>query len=270
MSENRPLGYGEVGLRLRGVLMCIKKALILASLFVVLPQRGFAIELDSIRENTKGVESLVLALERLEQFQKEAQKQAPKGAPPPEVKLDPEELTPALNHFIKALGVQPQNKVIRFNLALILQLQGHLKKALIEYELLQKGAVDQFKFNVVFNKAIIYTKLNDFKKALENYQVALEVEPDSQEVKTNIELLWQNSKGSGGEDEDKSKDDKSGKDKKEDTPGKETKPQKKKKPKDLSKSEIKKILNELKNQEKKIRAKEINEKLKESPREKDW
>lgn len=129
------------------------------------------------------------------------------------------------------------------------------------------------------------TQEGQIEAALQNYQNALELRPDSVEVKTNIELLWQGGgQGKGkGEGKDK-KDDPNGKEKGEgEGKGKDKRDQSKdqqyenSKPTkqklgggSLTKEQIQAILEELKNQEQKIRAEENEQGLKEAPNGKDW
>lgn len=161
-------------------------------------------------------------------------------------------------------------------------------------------------FKVRYNLGVYYGALKKIPEALEHYQAALDIVPDSLEIKTNIELLMQQQQqqqkeqsGDGEQNQDKSK---SGQDQnKKDNPGNDKKDQKDEKdrkdqkdenkdqkdeqkkqssPKyqprpfkgdQLSEGDVKKILGELKNQEQKIRANfEKKEKGKSNKNEKDW
>ena len=132
-------------------------------------------------------------------------------------------------------------------------------------------------------------------KALHYYQRVLMFAPDSKEVKTNIELLTNSPAGKGkgeGKSKDKNKDQKDSDDGKQqnkdkdknkakgqkDKPDRSDGPPKKKKQKqefksqELSKSDVRKFLEEIKAQEQKIRAKELKKSNKggERQRDKDW
>lgn len=158
-------------------------------------------------------------------------------------------------------------------------------------------------FKVRYNLGVYYGSLKKIPEALENYQMALDIMPTSNEIKTNIELLiqqqqqqQQNQKKQGeqgdqkqdqqpnsGQDENKDKK-QSGdqKDKKDGQDDKENKEDQKKessakyqprpfKGDQLSEGDVKKILGELKNQEQKIRANfDKKEKGKSKNNEKDW
>lgn len=165
-----------------------------------------------------------------------------------------------------------------------------------------------------FNKGVVYTKLKDNLNAVRAYQKALELNPEDEKPRKNLERLFldvKNCKGGGGEGENKNQDknqdknknknkSKSGKDKKQGDDKKDQQDQqdpkdqgkqkdqkpetgqekqnKKKQPKEfksqaLSKSDVMKILEELKNQENLIRMKMVaprNQRMKESPSGKDW
>lgn len=161
-------------------------------------------------------------------------------------------------------------------------------------------------FKVRYNLGVYYGALKKIPEALDNYQAALDILPDSHEIKTNIELLMQQQqqkqKEQSGQSEQNQDKSKSGQEEnKDDKPGNEPKDQKDSKdPKDenkeqkdgkdeqkkesspkyqprpfkgdqLSEGDVKKILGELKNQEQKIRANfEKKEKGKSRKNEKDW
>jgi Ca-activated chloride channel family protein len=109
--------------------------------------------------------------------------------------------------------------------------------------------------------------------ALKNYQKALQFSPESKEIKTNIELLLAGGQG-GGKGENKDQQDQQQNQEGEEQP---QEPQEftNKQPdqfkgKDMSKSDVKKILEELKKQEQRIRAKHDRKGGKEVDREKNW
>lgn len=175
---------------------------------------------------------------------------------------------------------------------------------------------DEQKFIAHFNLGETFGRLKNIEKALEHYQEALNIIPDSVETKTNIELLLQKQSGQGkgqsdkndqskdqnkegqGQGSDQKKDEENKKknedkgDKKDDS-SHENKEDKKDSDKDskekekkgygksakyqprpfkgeLPESELKKILNELKQQDQKIRAEYNRKEVKEAPRDKDW
>jgi tetratricopeptide (TPR) repeat protein len=138
-----------------------------------------------------------------------------------------------------------------------------------------------------FNQGQLLARENKIDEALEKYQAALEINPNSVEVKTNIELLFQKQQGQGqGEGDSKSKD--PNKDDKGKDPNKDPKDDEKEgnqpknftsspkyKPRDfkgdLTKENVQKIFGEISQQEKKMRAQFSKQnQTKEAPREKDW
>lgn len=159
------------------------------------------------------------------------------------------------------------------------------------------------KFYARFNRGELYGRGKKIDEALAQYQRALEIDPNSKETKTNIELLLSGQGGQGeGEDQQQdSKDKKDGKgqqnkkdgkgqgdqkDPKDDKDGEGQKDkedpskdgQKKQSAKyvprqykgDLKESEVRKILGEIKQQEQKIRSEFNRKDVKEQPRDKDW
>lgn len=189
----------------------------------------------------------------------------------------------AYGFFTDALGELPFAPEIQYNIGNSFLQMKDVEKAISQYKLaikLAPGASKrerEVRFRSLFNIAAILASQNKVDEALETYQKALDLKPDSVETKTNMELLTQ-SGGSGG------KGDKDSKDKKDDGEGgddqknqdkqfsnkpRENQPQPYK-GKDLSKQDVDRILDELKQQEEAIRAKDQREGGKDAPPDKDW
>ncbi len=141
-------------------------------------------------------------------------------------------------------------------------------------------------FLVYYNRGVYYQGLQKIDEALQSYQSALDIDPTSIEIKTNIELMLQNQQGQGqgqqksesdqkgdpqSEEKSNDKNDKNDKsddkenDKSDDNQeneektSPETKPSPKYQPRpfkgdQLSEGDVKKILGELSQQDKKIRS----------------
>lgn len=143
-------------------------------------------------------------------------------------------------------------------------------------------------FQVYYNLGLRYHHSKNTEKALEFYQKALEINPSSMETKHNIELLVQQQQsGGGGESKDKNenKDDQGkpnedpkdgdSKDQKDKEQDKDRQQTSKYKPRPyqgdkLSEADVKKILGELSQQDKKIRANYNKKDRKEDKNAKDW
>jgi Ca-activated chloride channel family protein len=197
--------------------------------------------------------------------------------------------------LVEALGHEPMLPELHLNLGLAFLGQGQIEKAQSSFEFAAKQATRaQTKFMALFNLGFMAGKQQKIDEALNYYQQALEVMPDSIETKTNIELLTkdQDQKGKNGQSGDKNQqqkpgegqqdqDQKNDKDKDDDKNQKdqENKPKEYQKPKpqpkqfkseELTQADVNKILGEIKQQEQKIRS-EFNKKdAKEKPRAKDW
>jgi tetratricopeptide (TPR) repeat protein len=134
----------------------------------------------------------------------------------------------------------------------------------------------EFQFYSLFNGGVAATEAGDIPGALKFYQAALELRPDSKEVKTNIELLWKGSGGQGqgqGQNQQPNQDQQQPKDPKDQNRDGNYDQKKQPQPfqsKELSPEDVRKILEELKNQEQKIRAQENEQGQKEAPHGKDW
>lgn len=218
-----------------------------------------------------------------------------------------EEYEQALAHYYKLLETAPYQASVHSNIGVLLggmqQPEEERKSLLYALELAQKKSLNtDTLFAIQFNLGVHYGRLKKVEEALEHYQAALELKPDSKEVKTNIELLLQQ-QSKGGEsssssekqqgsdsqnnnqdqnkdgDQDK-KDQQGNQDQKENGENKKDDGKRdssaKYKPRpyqgdQLSEGDVKKILGELRNQEQKIRANfDKKEKGKSYKNEKDW
>ncbi len=180
---------------------------------------------------------------------------------------------PAYQKFMKALEDDPLNPRVHLNLARTLEANEDYEKAENAY----RGALrvipegSPLRFEALFNWAGTLAKLKRIDEALGAYQAALALDPDSLEVKTNIELLWQGGGGGGGGD---SKEKQEGEGGERQEPG-DPQQQQQKKPKpfkseQLSPEDVKTILDEIKNQEQNIRAQDYEKGAKDMPKAKDW
>jgi tetratricopeptide (TPR) repeat protein len=185
---------------------------------------------------------------------------------------------PAYQNFLKALESDPLNPYLQLNLALALEASEDFERAEKAYRgaLNVAGQNPALRFQVLFNLAGVQAKRKKIEDALATYQAALELNPDSVEVKTNIELLWQGG-GSGdgeGENQNQKQDQKNGKggnepQKPDDNSAQKEKP-KTPQPRPGDTEMEKRILDEIKNQEQSIRAKDYEKGAKDVPKAKDW
>jgi len=195
-------------------------------------------------------------------------------------KFEAKSYYPAYQNFMRALEDDPLNPEVHLNIARALEANEEFERAEQAYKgvLRLLPADSTRRFEALFNLAGVQAKQKKIPDALDSYQAALEMDPDSVEVKTNIELLWQQGEGEGeggeGEDQKESKDNKGqGQQDKEDQKQPAQKPKPQPKPfssKELTPQDVKKILDEIKNQEQSIRANETDKGAKEAPRDKDW
>lgn len=181
----------------------------------------------------------------------------------------------AYQKFTKALEDDPLNPEIQMNIARIFEENEEFEKAEKGYRAAMRvlPADSPRRFEALFNLAGVLGKQKKIDEALTAYQAALEMDPESIEVKTNIELLWQGGGGGGGQG--KSKDQQQGENKDKGDQGDQQDQQQQKKPKpfdsqNLSKDDVKRILDEIKNQEQNIRAQDYEKGAREMPRDKDW
>jgi Ca-activated chloride channel family protein len=127
-----------------------------------------------------------------------------------------------------------------------------------------------------FNQGFILQITKQYEKALEAYQKALEVRPDSMETKINIELLIQQmqSKGEGGASENQN-DDAKNPDQDQDQDQEQPKafrenPRQQFQSEKLTPQDVQRIMRELQDQERRIRSEFTRQKGKQKANEKDW
>lgn len=187
----------------------------------------------------------------------------------------------AQNEMLKALRKSPLEPELHLNLGIAQMGLGHINKALGSFRMAEELAHDEgLIFVSRFNQALVLSMDKKIPEAIVMYQKALEIDPGSKEVKTNIELLMQQQQGKGqGEGDDQKqeeqdqKDGKDGKNQKEPQQFKDNQAYKPKDEKqDLSEGQVKKILEELKRQEQQINNNETRQKQmqKDTANEKDW
>jgi tetratricopeptide (TPR) repeat protein len=197
----------------------------------------------------------------------------------------------AMDLILKALAKDPYSPELHMNLGLAIEGLGQLDKAISSYKTAEKlTSRDDIKFLSLYNQAQAQAKLKKIDEALGNYQKALNYNPSSAEVKTNIELLMQKQQkgGSGGDGDKDEEQKKEGKDDKEGQGDKDKKNEKepqhfaenpkpeKGKPqrfesKELGENDARKILEDIKSQEQRIRQDYDKQgKTRESVRGKDW
>lgn len=200
-----------------------------------------------------------------------------------------ENFSDALIQYYSILDEAPENPSVHSNIGVLLKQKSQPEEALksLNYALeLAKSKNDKrAEFAIQFNLGVYYGTLKKISEALDHYQAALDITPDSLETKTNIELLMQQQQQqqkSGGEgqkkdqqDQSKSDQDQKNQDQKQGEGKKENTAKYKPRPfkgDQLSESDVKKILGELKNQEQKIRSNfdKKEKKGKTSKNEKDW
>ena len=138
------------------------------------------------------------ALKKLEALIKKKQEN-------PKEPIDFKALSEAEQSLYRALEKEALNPILHFNLGIFLALKNEASVALKEWDFSlkhwKKHQLEE-KFMTLFNQAFIKGLLNQKEEALSLYQKSLEIAPESLEVRTNIELLFQqNQSGSGGSSE---------------------------------------------------------------------
>ena len=184
----------------------------------------------------------------------------------------------AYRHLLGAIEQENFDSRLYLNLGLALEFNGDLDKSFLAYESAKKysGGDSRINFLSLYNAARIQGQQGKVDEALRLYQGALEIQPDSIEVKTNIELLTAMKQGGGqgqggqGDEGDKNPQEPNSQDDSENKQYQSGREQPRTfQSRELSEDDVRKILEEIKNQEQKIRAKE-QKNAKERSRAKDW
>lgn len=183
--------------------------------------------------------------------------------------IEEKSLVRAQQKLMDALAHSPRQPELYLNLGLIFESQKEGESALKSYlAAANLTADDGQKFAALFNAAVVASHSNDIDKALDLYQQALNIDPQSMEIKTNIELLMQSKgKGDSSNTNEQAEDDKGQSKNKEYQPNPTPVPFKSK---ELTADDVKKIFEELKRQEQEIRSHVYSDNPKEIPRDKDW
>ena len=182
----------------------------------------------------------------------------------------------AHEEFSALLSDQPFNPLYQFNTGVSFLAIEEVDKAIKMNEEVLKNPnnVPEISFATFYNLGILSTAKKDIDKALDYYQKALTFSPDSKEIKTNIELLIQQQQGKGkgeGDNKDKNQEQQDGEGEEQPKEPQQFQNQPQQfNSKEMSKSDVKKILEELKKQEQRIRAKHERKGGKEADREKNW
>lgn len=203
------------------------------SFVLLLASAASAQELSTIRENNAGVDELT----------KEKGFQAEKT-------------------FINALADDPFSKVLHYNLGTAYLVEKKYEAAIKEYDALirRPDMPKELAYATHFNAAVAAAENKNVDLALKYYQGALNLKPDSKEVKTNIELLTNGEGGGGGGGQGQNKNDKpqDGKDPGQNPQNGDKNTEKRDKP--IGEKDMENILEELGRQEQRIRALEYGTK----------
>ncbi len=189
--------------------------------------------------------------------------------------------------LMDALVDSPLSPSLHYNLGHSFYQNKNFDEAMKEFESTGKMTDDKdIQFKALFNAADSAVRKEDMDRALEYYQLALKLKPDSLEVKTNIELLMAKRQQSQENNQDKKEGEGKGKGENESSERKQkqeegsSREQRKKteskeqfKSKELTTKDVEKILEELKRQEGKVRGKFMEGEQKKAGKqfiEKDW
>lgn len=193
----------------------------------------------------------------------------------------------AESKLLSALGADPFNPILHLNLGWLFEKEKKYDMAVREYQsVLRDSAVrpipDELKFIAHFNAGNALAEKKDIPGALKQYQAALDLNPDSKETKINIELLFKGGGGQGKGSGQKKQSQKNKKNGNKKQPNKNQNnnqnqrytnkghPKPKFNSKDLTREDVRKIMDELKSEEQKVRSRIYDAKTKDTPPAKNW
>ena len=187
--------------------------------------------------------------------------------------------------FTESLADEPFHPLLHLNLGMSYIANEEQDKALKAFRsaktMAEQSQNRDFLYFALFDLGTAQAMTGDVENALQNFQKGLALKPGDKDIRENIEKMWQAQQGEGqgdSESNDPNQEQNDGEgeqqedEQRQDGQGDE---QQKKKPKpfdsqELTKDDVRKILEEIKNQEQKIRAEVYEGKSKSKPREKDW
>lgn len=174
----------------------------------------------------------------------------------------------ALERLTQAMVLEPFDPRIQMNLGLAYEAQEDFERAYQSYALVLQvyNLPPQMEFQALFNMARVRGFQGEIESALDLYQQALKIDPLSQEVKHNIELLLAGGGESGSDEGEDEGGDGEGEPDLPQQPDQEEPPE----PEEMSPEDVERILEELNRQEKNIRAKEMEQKAGEPQSGKNW
>lgn len=186
----------------------------------------------------------------------------------------------AEEHLQRALEDRPFSPELHLNLGVAARIQGRVDDADKNYVNARRYSLPgdiQMRFLTHYNSGEAAQAAKNVERAIEQYELALAYQPDSEIVKTNIELLFASGQGKGEGEEQQEGEGGQGEnqdqEQKEDEP-KQYQQSQKYQPREfkgeLSEADVRKILGEIRQQEQKIRADYNRKEKKERPRGKDW
>jgi len=224
---------------------------ILSFAILIFSTSGFARDVGLVYRNNQGVK----------QFKKEKQMEA-------------------YEEFLSLTAEAPYDSLLQFNIGSSLTSLGEEEKAEPLYKQLLKAIDERLKvtkdadeqkellkvrFAVIYNLGVHYQSIKEIDKALMYYQGGLEMMPDSKEIKTNIEMMFQQGQGQGqggdkSEKGDQQQDKGEGQQEQQQDSGADRQQNDKNQKKEfdqnqMSMEDLKRIMEELKQQEQNIRAK---------------
>lgn len=183
----------------------------------------------------------------------------------------------ALQRFAAAVARDPFHPQLQMNLGVAYEVLEDFDKAYQSYNLVleAENLKADVEFQALFNLARVEGHRQNIKEALELYQRALKLNPKSQEVKHNIELLLAgegSGQGDGEDDSEGGEGSSEGEDNEQPDNSDQQQEEEKEQPQpeELRPEDVEQILEELSRQEKRIRAKEMEQQSGEAKDGKNW
>jgi len=103
--------------------------------------------------------------------------------------FEKEKYTEALKKYTDAQLNAPESPIIRYNVANTYYKLAEYDKALDEFNKALANTTDNsLKEKIYYNMGNTYFRMQDYVKAIENYKRALEIDPNDEDAKYNIEI----------------------------------------------------------------------------------
>jgi len=94
----------------------------------------------------------------------------------------------AIDEYDRALQINPNNSIAKFNMANALYMQGKRTEAMRVYtDVTNTARENSFRSANYYNKGVVYTRQKKLEESIEEYKQSLRLNPDDQQARENLQ-----------------------------------------------------------------------------------